>query len=263
MKKHINLQAYNNYEFFNNKNEELKYRELKLQECDKHINFIKKIKNKEKINFLELGSGNSKLLYNLYFNNLLNIGYGIEISKSRYNFANNWKNDIQANNIINFNNDFINFDYTILQNLDIVFCVDLAFQFCEPIKKNSERVLLKKIYNQLNTGGKLIMELDGCKKIIETCEKNNKIWEEFTEPDPWKYSLWDCKYQNSFLNWKKVFISRNGDFDESSIIIKIYSNEEIRNLLYESGFEKVFFYKNWNLEDSVNDFSEFIVVAQK
>lgn len=260
---HKNLLAYENYEMFNDTIEENKYRESKLKSCDEQVHFLKKIIKKDKINFLELGSGNSKMLFNLEKNKILNEGYGIEFSKSRFDFSQKWKGDTKTHNVHNFNEDFISFNYNKLEKIDVAFCVDLAFQFCEPIKNGSDRFLLKKIYEQLNDDGILILELDGCKNIIETIPYSKKIWEEFPESDPWRFSLWNCNYKNSLLEWDKIFIGRKGELSETKIILKIYEKNEIYKILEDIGFVNINFYKNWQMDEFENDYYSFIVTGEK
>ena len=265
-KKHTNYYAYDNFECFELVDEEKKYREKKLNGCEKHVDFISKIFNKNKINFLELGSGNSKLSINLNKNNFLKQSYDFEISKNRCEFAKKWIKDIGYNNINVIEDSFVNLPKYDVKNIDLCFCIDLALQFVDPVEKNSDLFVLKNVYNLLNTGGVIVIEIDGCKRIIDSINHSNKIWEEFDYPDPWLYSLWDCKYNflDKHLKWKKTYISR--DFtkvDKSEIILKIYSSEEIKNILLTVGFKDIQLYKNWGMDEYENDFSEFIIVAKK
>ena len=215
---------------------------------------------------MELGSGNSKLLYSLNSKNLLNFGYGIEISIDRFNFAENWKNDLKIKNVKNICDNFLNLQNYNFTNIDLCYMSDLSFQFCEPILEGSEIKLLNDIYSSLNKNGKVIIELDGCNKILETTKINGKIWEEFDFPDPWQYSLWDCDFEtsNKFLTWNKTFISRNkNEKVNSSVVLKIYTKEMIEKLLVSVGFKNIKFYHDWDLNKFQNDKGEFIIVADK
>lgn len=263
---HKNLSCYNNYEIFENDKLEHEYRNSKLRSSNSHVNFVKNIFGDRKINVVELGSGNSKTLYNFSINNLLNYGFGFEISKTRYEFAEKWKKDLKIENVKNILDNFLNLKNYEIKNIDLFFVVDLAFQFCEPIEYGSEKNILFDIYNLLNENGKLILELDGCSKIINSSKINNKIWEEFDSSDPWQFSLWDCNYneKNGFLNWDKTFISRNENKkDFSSVTLKIYKQTEIEKLLNEVGFKKINFYQNWRFGKMEDDGTEFIIVAEK
>ena len=261
-----NLECYNNYEIFLDEFMENEYRKSKLISSEVHKNFIKKIFDSKKINVVELGSGNSKILYNLSLNNILEQGYGFEISNSRHAFAEKWKSDLKIENVENIQDNFLNIKNYDIENVDLFISVDLSFQFCEPIDEGSEKKLLNNIYNILKPEGKLIMELDGCGRIIESSNINTKIWEEFQKPDPWQFSLWECNYdkKTNFLTWNKTFISRNDNKkDYSSVVLKIYDKEKIEKLLSKSGFKKIFFYQNWNFDILTNDSLEFIIVAEK
>lgn len=263
---HTNLKAYDNFETFNSLEEEEKYRFEKILDSEKHVNFIKKLINKPKINLLELGSGNSKLSINLNHKSLLGVAYNFEISQKRVDFANRWVKTNNYENIYNIKEDFNKLDQYGIKDIDLCFFVDLAFQFTEPITTNSELEVLKKINNTLNDSGKLVMELDGCKRIIDSIKISNKLWEEFKEPDPWIYSLWDCDFEKSkkFLTWKKTYISRDmSKIDKSEIQIKIYNKKEIKLLLESAGFKKVEFLGGWDGKPFVSDGSEYIVIASK
>ena len=264
--KHNNLLCYENYEVFQDKNSEKKYKELKLFSSNPHVNFIKKIFDNKRIEILELGSGNSKTLFNLSINNLLINAYGVEISKSRYEFAEQWKEELNATDVININDDFLNLSKYSFPKFDLVFCVDIAFQFCEPIKFNSEIKLLKEIFYLLKESGKLILELDGLGRILKSIESNTKLWEEFDNDDPWQYSLWDCSYNNqsNILVWEKIFIHRLEHFrDRKKVELKIYNKETIQKLLEDVGFKKINFFSNWDFSELKDDSDNFIVVCEK
>ena len=190
---HKNFLAYDNYEVFNNKIEEDVYRHSKLKSCDEQVNFVKKKAKKDKIVFLELGSGNSKMLFNLEKNKILDVGYGIEFSKSRFDFSQKWKEDCDIKNVFNL----------------------------------------------------------------------NKIWEEFPETDPCRFSLCNCKYENSLLEWDKIFIGRKGEISETKITLKIYNKEEICQLLKNIGFININLYSNWTMDKFENDKHSFIITGEK
>ena len=102
--------------------------------------------------------------------------------------------------------------------------------------------------------------------ILESTKLTGKIWEEFDDPDPWQYSLWDCKFDNlrQFLTWDKTFISRHGNKKvNSSVVLKIYDKEMIKELLLSVGFKNITFFQDWDLNEFNNDGIEFIIVAEK
>ena len=74
---HPNLLAYDDHEVFDSKENISVYRASKLKGVRKNISFIKNNFDK-KLRVLEIGSGNSKFLYALEIENMLDEGYGFE-----------------------------------------------------------------------------------------------------------------------------------------------------------------------------------------
>lgn len=264
--RHNNLLCYENYEIFSDEKTEKEYKDLKLLSSNTHVDFIKKLYKNKKINFLELGSGNSKTLFNLSKNNVLNYGYGFEISTSRYKFAEKWKNELGDSIVQNINDNFINLKKYNITDVDLVFCVDLALQFCDAIELSMAKNVLKDVYEILKPSGKLILELDGLGEILKSTEVGGKLWEEFEEGDPWQFSLWDCSFDetNKILEWNKIFIHRyEKKIDTKKVELKIYTKETISSLLEEVGFTDIVFYNDWDFSDFEDDFGNFIIVCNK
>ena len=262
---HTNFLAYDDHECFTSKDDIDSYRLEKLKGVQKNIDFVKE-HFKNPINVLEIGSGNSKFLYSLYLEGLLQNGYGVEISKRRFDFANKWKEQIKAHSVVNFNENALEFDLSKIPKIDLVYCVDLAFQFFEPTKKQSDIHLLSNYYDRLVDGGKLILELDCYDRLISGMKDNHiKTWQEFDEPDPWMYLLWECDYNTSkdHLRIDKTFIKRNlTEVSKSEVIFKNYERHDIIDILKKIGFKDVKIYENWQSYDDTLD-DEFIVVATK
>ena len=268
MQKHINLTTYDDFEKLDSFAGDIeRYRKSKLKSAEGHVGFIKKLFPKKKIIVLELGSGNSKTLFALGKAGVLQKGYGLEISKSRYKFAELWKREGGFKRVENRNVDVLGVDFRDFKNIDLCFCVDLAFQFFEPVKKGSVAKLLKDVYRKLKAGGKVVIEVDGLGKVLTKMQDNNvKFWEEFAAPDPWRYSLWDCSFnpKNKFLDIKKVFLRRN-EFgrSENRMILRIYTKADMQKPLKEVGFSQVAFYQNWKGGKFTHDTGEYIAVATK
>lgn len=267
-KKHTNLSAYDNFERLKTFEGDIElYRKAKIESAAGHVSFIKKLFPKKRIRMVELGSGNSKTLYALEKAGMLEKGYGLEVSKSRYKFAELWKKEWNFRRAENKNADVLKTDFKNFGSFDLCFCVDLAFQFFEPIEKGSAVRILRDVFQNLNPGGKIVLELDGCERIISRLRNNSiKLWEEFQRPDPWRYSLWDCTFdqKSGFITWKKTYIKRdNSGISENTAVLKIYKRKAIEKLLKKAGFEKIAFYADWMGKKFVNDQGEYIVVGEK
>lgn len=274
----VNLSSYNNVEKISNfeNYEELKqYRKNKLDEVMRHIKFIKKIFTEEKllnkINVIELGSGNSKLLYQLENQGLCNKGYGIEVSKSRYEFAELWKKDLNIKNVQNINRNFLDLDMKSFGTIDLFICVDIALQFLEPIKKNSVLEILKNIKHILVDDGCVILELWSMKNILKKINQNEglfKTWTKFSDSDPFSFVLESIeKDDEDFIIWNKHFIHKHNSINDKRDImvnvLKPYSPEEITGLLKSAGFNHIEIFKNFECEKYDEDYDEYVVLAKK
>lgn len=274
----INLSSYNNVEKisnFKNDDELKKYRKNKLDEVIRHVKFIQKSFDDEKlvnkINVLELGSGNSKLLYQLDKKNFLNKGYGVEVSKSRYEFAEKWKKDLNIKNVENINKNFLDLDMKRFGTIDLVICVDITLQFLEPIKKNSVQYIFKNIEDILSDDGCIILELWSMKNILKKINQNNglfKTWTKFSDFDPFSFVLESLETDDEdFIIWNKHFIHKHKSInDEWNImrnVLKSYSPQEITNLLNSTGFNDIKIFKNFECETYDENQDEYVVLAKR
>lgn len=269
MKKHINLSSYDEVEELENFTEESfqKYCLEKLQGISKHIAYIKKncINNNWNGRVCEIGSGNSKLLYGLEKGGLLEEGVGIEISKSRYRFAEKFKKYINSKKIYNLNKNIL--DINPFTNLDLIIGVDIVLQLISPLYKNAESDIVDWIRKSLKSGGSVLLELWDFKHILEQLDfvsGNLQIWEEFSINDPYEFMLARInKDENEDIIWEKTFIKRNS-CEKSSFtnILRPYSPEQITSILKKHGFQAVECFYQWNKPGDVSQ-GEYIVLAKK
>ena len=270
--KHIDLTAYDDVENLDrfNENSFINYCNEKLGGCTKHINFINKyiINNQWNGRVLEIGSGNSKLLYRLEKENLItNVGYGYEISKSRFNFAEKLKDYVNSKKVVNYNEDFLSSNL-VHKELDLIIAVDIVLQLISPLKRNAESLLLKKIYKMLKKGGYFLIELwdfINILKLINLAEnKELKIWEQFPKSDPFEYGLYNItldKQKN--IVWEKTFIERkNKNKSYFCNILKPYSKNIIKELLRINKFKNVNIFNRWS-DNEKQVLGEYIVLARK
>lgn len=265
---HINFITHEGFERLENFSGKIEdYRRNKLKSAKDHVNFIRKQFPDKRITALELCSGNSRTLFALERSGILEVGYGVEISKSRFEFAQRWKKEWGFKRVVNIRGNVVNLDFEQLSDFSLCLCVDKAFQFFEPIKRGNALNILRKINKKLKKGGKIILELDGFGRIISKAENGNcKLWEEFPLLDPWRYSLWDCNYETGkkLLALKKIFIKRKElGFSEKSMILQVYKEGDIRSLLKKADFSKVALFADWKGGAFKNDAFSYIVTGTK
>ena len=214
MQKHVNLTAYDDVENSENFTEEhfIRYCEKKLSECEAEVSFIKANCIDETWNgkICEIGSGNSKLLYRLERDGVLEQGTGIEISNSRHTFAEKFKKFAECNKVINVCGNFL--DLPPIPNTDLILAVDIVFQLVATLYDKAENEALNWIFSSLRTGGYLILELRdfiNYLKMIELSGNNEiRLWDEFPEYNPFQYGL-DYIRPDLLGNlvWQKTFLN--------------------------------------------------------
>lgn len=267
MNSHVNLSSYNNVECLENfSNEEfINYCNDKLESCTKHIDFLQNMQLNDLFDICEIGSGNSKLLYALEEKNLINEAVGIEVSTSRYLFAEKFKKHVKSSRVCNINDEL--FNVNLNKQFDIIIGVDIVLQLISPTSKNAEELFFQWTLDHLSKDGYLILELWSFQEIlqqIELSENSLKLWQEFPSSDPFKYLLAHIhKDENQNICWNKKFIKRN-TYDESEFfhVLKPYSKQKIVKLLEKYGFCDIQIFDYWNQKSDCEK-DEYIVVAKK
>ena len=268
---HVNLTSYDNVEMLENFDSARfdSYCQNKLENCQKHVTFIQNhcdLGSNWQGKICEMGSGNSRLLYRLERENLLQTGLGIEISPSRHQFAEAFKAHIGSKKVTNVNENI--FDFAPPQQCDLLLGVDIALQLMTPVAADAEKNLFAWMRKAVKPNGYLILEMWDLHLILKQLELAAgclQYWKEFPESDPFEFILMQVKQnEDDDLVWKKTFIKRNSlersYFDN---VIRPYSRQRITSLLKMSGFGKVDIFDYWNTPGDTNDEGEYIVLAQK
>ncbi len=268
MAKHINLTAYNEVEQLKNFTDETfrNYCNDKLNGCNKHLDFLQKLfPNNSKLSVCEVGSGNSKLLYALEKEKMISDAVGIEISHSRYLFAEKFKEYMHSKKVRNINKNI--FEVKDIQNCDLIIGCDIVMQLISPLARNAEYDFLRWCYNGLKKDGVLVIELMTFESILKQLEYNDdvlNIWQEFPKSDPFEYVLSKIYLNGSNdINWDKTFLKRNS-IEKSFFnnILRPYLKKDIKELLLKNGFTNIHFFEKWSENDDTLD-DEYIVTATK
>lgn len=257
---HRNLIAYDNFELITDEEEIKEYRRNKLDGCQKELDFIQSEATLP-IRLIEIGSGNCKIPIGLEKKGLIEYAIGLDVSSSRTKFAQDWVDSEDVHKVSPIQKNALTFKFDENNGCNLYLALDIIWHFWNPIEQGSDERLLKELYSSLTHGGKVIMEFCDLTRYIDV-----KTWEEFDEPDPWQFSLWDCKYDDKrkFLQWNKKFIERNtGLIDEKSIILQVYTYNEVIELFESVGFKNIKLYDDWDKSPFTGTQFEYIIVAEK
>lgn len=255
--KQNNLKAYDRTEQFDNYADAQSlesYRDQRLKQSEQACGLIERFTGSARLNVLELCSGNSRLLYALAIKGYLNFGVGVEVSGSRYRFAEKWREDLgyDCDMIDNINMDVMAYE-SERKDFDLVICLDGSINFLYPVREDGVDTVLDRTVGSLKKDGLVIIEFITRKKVIEQCMVNgNKLrsWEEYPDTDPFVYMLSDYRYhpESGIVEHEEVFVRRDGYIDYGkNYSLKIYSPEEICSLMSRHGVKVLEMYDDWDL----------------
>jgi hypothetical protein len=236
MSNHINLQAYNSIELLSayKTKESLKgYRNSRLSRYQPHAEFILNRSSGKPVSMIEIGSGSSVLLYKIAQKTMLTKAMGVELSKSRSEFAEQWKKDEGYEMVENVNKNFVDVEMgTELWDWFVV--IDNTFTYLFPEDPNYPSLLLKKALDGLNKGGRIIIDFINYARRMPDIEY--KSWSAFTANDPYSYGLYSNKITDGINRSESIFIKRDGSESNKIELCKVYSLEQLTTLLSTHGF---------------------------
>lgn len=268
----INLKAYMDVESMSNYAtvEDLeKYRKLLLSKSEPAVKFIRNVIYKGiPLKVLEFCSGSSRMLYALEKEGLLEDGYGVEISPSRHEFAQKWKDALGSRWVHNIHCSAE--DYTFPDSkIDLIIMIDGALSYIYPCDPELPREILKQSCKHLTKGGAILLESDVLSEDQLSLMKRDgrtRIWNWGDEKDPFKYAL----YQTEPVSWEQevfkntsIYLSQN-TFEEKikEELYKFYSADELTNIMDEIGLS-VRHYASFSLDPYDSTAKSLVTLAVK
>jgi hypothetical protein len=242
----LNLGAYSEVEAPSNYStpEELEnYRHLLLEKSKPAAQCVKDaVYNGSRLKVLEVCSGSSRLLYALEQMDLLDVGYGVEVSQSRHRFAENWKASLGTTRVHNVQCSADEYHYAHA-GFNLVIMIDGALSYLYPCDPELPGRILRRAHQCLSRGGKLLMEFDVLSQEHLSVMKREgafRVWNRGDEKDAFKYAL----YQTEPMSWEHMVVQNTSTYlsrttMEEKIkreLYKYYSVEDLNVLLHGIGF---------------------------
>jgi SAM-dependent methyltransferase len=220
------------------------YRRLLLDKTAAQVSFISRHVGPPKLRVFEVGSGNGRLLVGLALTGMLRAGLGIEISRSRVQFAREWAEAVNFSDIIrSVAADALEFEDFEWNTFDLALCITGAFGYFRPIHESAPERLLGKMKRALAPGGHLLLELYQMTQTrLQMFQSNGgrlRTWQPLPSEDRFAYYLDDLEYRSEqrILRHGKIFIGRNGVIDAGRVeMLAYYRLSELADLLQENGF---------------------------
>lgn len=217
---------------------------------------------------LEICSGSSRLLFTLDKLGLLKAGFGVEVSKSRHQFAEEWKACLGTRTVHNINcaADQYSFD---CGEIDAAVMIDGALSYLYPCAPSLPESILRRIHGVLKPGGKLLLEFDVLSPeqlAIMRRDGSVRVWNRGDDKDAFRYAL----YETQPMNWDQMvvqncstYLHRNGAAEKvKRELYKYYAPGELDQLLSSLGFH-VKHFGSFQMTPFDVDSRSLVTVAEK
>lgn len=268
----VNLSAYQEVEAASNygsAEELLRYRSLLLDKSRPAADCVRTIVGSgAPFRVLEICAGSSRLLFALEALGAIQQAIGVEVSRSRHDFAEHWKHDLKSDRVQNILSAADRYHFTET-GLDVVVMIDGALSYIYPCGDKMPGDILGRAFDALSPGGKVLLEFDVLsaeKTDILRRDGSYRNWYYGHEKDAFRFAL----YETRVLDWEQmvvencsIYLPRSGGEDRvKREHYKYYSPDELSVLLSGIGYSTEFF-GSFGLTAVGAQSSSLIVVATK
>lgn len=230
------------------------YRKLLLDKSAAQAEFIAAtVPGKRKLRVLEFGAGNGRLLVALALRRRLEAGVGVEISRSRVEFAKRWLADIGVDSVRMAAADALTFDDFEEGTFDAAVCITGAFGYLGAIRESAPQTVLDKMLRALKPGGIAVFELyqmpEERRAMLRLNHGRLRMWQPLPAEDRFAYYLDDFEYWEDLdvLRHGKIFIGRDGSIDAGrEEVLTYYTRQSFSDLLKSAGFAKPKFWSGFD-----------------
>lgn len=214
---------------------------------------------------LEVGCGNGRVLISLASQGRLASGLGLDLSRSRVDFARRWCTEAGIDKLRFEAADVL---AAPLPNASFSAALVLtgAFGYFEPIRPGTAKALLERLAGALAPGGLLCLELYrhlALQRLVAAAGGEARVWTELPDTDPWRFYLSRIVVRDRVMEHGKTFIHRTSGKVESGRreYLYLYEPEEVVELLEAGGFRSIRVEGGWSDESA--DESDLLVVTAR
>jgi SAM-dependent methyltransferase len=215
----------------------------------------------------EVGCGNGRLLIDLARRGKAGHGVGLDLARSRIEFAARWATDEGFEQL-----EFAQADALAREiepaSLDGALCVTSALAYFDPIEPGAAGRLAERLHAGLRPGGAVVLEVyphPEWRGLLAHSGGRLRLWHELPDDDPWRFYLSDLSWDadGEVLTHAKTFVHRTEPVVDSgrSEQIVLYTPDTLRALLERAGFVDVELYEGW--EGRPYDGGELLVATAR
>lgn len=199
------------------------YRSGQLAKAEVEVSFIKREVGRSDLRVVELGMGGGRVLIALALAGIARSGIGVDISRSRVEFARRWADDLGLANFEFVESDALDFDNWPVGEVDLGICMTQLLGYLGPIRPDAPAEVFRRAYRSLAPDGCLLLELYQLtprhRQMLALNDNNLRTWMPLPEWDRFAYYLSELAFDPSsgVLHHEKTFIGRDGSIDTGRV----------------------------------------------
>jgi SAM-dependent methyltransferase len=223
------------------------YREAMLARSAEQADFLAPLL--ERASVVEIGCGNGRLLIELGRRRVVSQGLGLDLARSRIQFARQWSREQGLDELRFAVADAIQAELPAAA-YDAVLCITGTFAYFEPLGAGTGARILRRWASALRPGGLLVLELYAHAELLPLLDASPaalRLWRELEPEDPWRFYLSELRLEDRILVHHKTFVHRTtGEVDSGRTErLMLYTAEGIAELLAEAGMSQVECLDGW------------------
>jgi SAM-dependent methyltransferase len=225
------------------------YREAMIERSRPQVDVIERLAPAGRV--LEVASGNGRLLVEMARRGRATHGLGVDIARSRIDFARQWSQDEGHGGLEFRAGDIFGIDVPV-GGYDIALCITGAFAYFDPVRQGAAADLLAYMRRALADGGLLVLELYQHPRevqLVRSAGGELRLWKELPEPDPWRLYLSHFELSDdAVLTHHKTFVHRtSGQIDSGRTErLRIYEPDGLAQMVARAGFDSVESHDGWS-----------------
>src|SRR5712691_8995952 len=173
------------------------YRRLLLEQTERETALVARHLGHRKLRVMDLCSGNGRFLVKLALEGMLDFGLGVEISRSRVAFAQDWLRDLGLQAVQAVCADALEFHDFDPASFDLVSCIGDTFSYFAPVRENAPVQALATMRRALVPTGCVLLHVyqvsEKRKQILALNDGKLRVWRPLPPEDRFAYYLSDIE----------------------------------------------------------------------
>lgn len=228
------------------------YRRGLLVKAEVEMGLIKREVGRKSLRVFELGMGGGRLPIALALAGIARSVTGVDISRSRVEFARRWADDLGLRGLEFIAADALEPAAWPRGELDLFICITHLLGYLGPVRPDAPAEVLRQAYRSLAPDGCLLLEVYQLtprhRQVLAASDNHFRTWMALPEWDRFAYYLSDLMYDPSrgVLHHEKTFIGRDGSIDTGRVEDNsFFTRDEVLDWLRPEGLRRYRAFRNY------------------